>query len=309
MATTVNPLISVQELAEMVAAGNAPALLDVRWRLGGPPGIDSYRAGHIPGAGYVDLESELASPPGPDGRHPLPPAPGFQAAMRAAGVRSGQPVVVYDDADGTSAARAWWLLRFYGHDQVRLLDGGFRAWAEAGQPVGTQDRDPQQGDFVASPGHMPVLDAAAAAELAASGILLDARAPARYRGDAEPVDPVAGHIPGALSAPTAENVTATGRFRPAEQLRNRFTALGIVIRDADETTASKPGAGDTDGQHEAAVALRPPAVGVYCGSGVTAAHEVLALEAAGVAAALYPGSWSGWITDPGRPVAKGPRPG
>jgi thiosulfate/3-mercaptopyruvate sulfurtransferase len=292
MATTVKPLISVQELAETLASGAAPPMLDVRWRLGGPPGIDSYRAGHVPGAAYVDLETVLAAPPGADGRHPLPEASAFEAAMRSAGVRSGQPVVVYDDADGTTAARAWWLLRYHGLDEVRLLDGGMRAWAEAGQPVSTEDSVPQAGDFVARPGRMPVLDAAGAAELARSGVLLDARAPARYRGETEPVDAVAGHIPGALSAPTAENVTGTGRFRPADELRARFAALGIKISGTDD------GAGSTAAD-----------VGAYCGSGVTAAHEVLALELAGVPAALYVGSWSGWITDPGRPVATGPRPG
>jgi thiosulfate/3-mercaptopyruvate sulfurtransferase len=293
-----DPLISPAELAEALAGGEPPVLIDVRWRLGGPPGRDSYRAGHVPGAVYVDLDTQLAGPPGDGGRHPLPATADFEAAMRAAGVRSGQSVVVCDEADSTTAARAWWMLRYYGHEQVRVLDGGFRAWAAAGLPVSTDDpaaaeeivstRDivpePEPADFTARPGRMPVLDAASAGTLARSGILLDARAPARYRGQTEPVDRVAGHIPGALSAPTAENVTADGRFRPVAELRARFADLGIKAAAEEE-------------------------VGAYCGSGVTAAHEMLALALAGIPAALYVGSWSDWITDPARPVATGPQPG
>ncbi len=276
------PLIGVAELAGALAGGEPPALLDVRWRLGGPPGIDSFRTGHLPGAVFVDLDTQLAGPPGTGGRHPLPSAPDFEASMRAAGVRNGVQVVVYDDADATSAARAWWLLRYFGHDRVRVLDGGFRAWQAAGLPVIAGDVVAARGDFSAEPGQLPVLAAEAAAAVARTGILLDARAPARYRGETEPVDPVAGHIPGALSGPTAGNVNSDGFFRPPAELRARFADLGIGA--ADE-------------------------VGTYCGSGVTAAHEVLALELAGIPAALYVGSWSDWITDPGRQVATGPQPG
>jgi thiosulfate/3-mercaptopyruvate sulfurtransferase len=290
MTGTAYPLISVDELAEALAAGPRPALLDVRWHLGGPPGIESYRAGHLPGAIYVDLDTQLAGPPGAGARHPLPATAEFQAAMRAAGVRDGEPVVVYDDGDGTIAARAWWLLRYHGHAGVRVLDGGFRAWAAADQPVSAADETATGGDFTARPAQMPVLDADGAAELARSGILLDARAPARYRGETEPVDRVAGHIPGALSAPTAVNVTADGLFQPAEVLQARFAAFGVSPGGADN---GSPG----------------PSVGAYCGSGVTAAHEVLALELAGTPAALYVGSWSDWVADPDRPVATGPQPG
>ncbi len=279
------PLIDVASLAAGLAGGAPPVLLDVRWRLGGPPGLDSYRAGHLPGAVYVDLDADLAGPPGPGGRHPLPAAADFTAAMRRAGVRSGHPVVVYDDGDSTIAARAWWALAYFGHDRVRVLDGGLRAWAAAGQPVTTDEPAVAAGDFTASGGHLPVLDAAGAAALARSGVLLDARAPERYRGDTEPVDRVAGHIPGAVSAPTAGNVAADGRFRPPAELRERFARLGV---------SAEPEAGQ---------------VGAYCGSGVTAAHEVLALALAGLPAALYVGSWSGWTADPGRPVATGPDPG
>jgi thiosulfate/3-mercaptopyruvate sulfurtransferase len=281
-------LITVAELAELTGPPAMPApptLLDVRWRLGGPPGIDLYRAGHIPGAVFTDLDRDLAAPPGPGGRHPMPATADFEAAMRRAGVRDNQPVVVYDDADSTAAARAWWLLRYFGHRQVRVLDGGFAAWTAAGHPVqtGLPASAPAAGDFTASPGHLALLDADGAAALARTGVLLDARAGARYRGETEPVDPVAGHIPGAVSAPTAENVHKDGTFLPTADLARRFAALGV---------------GAADGT----------AVGAYCGSGVTAAHEVLALTLAGIPAALYTGSWSEWITDPNRPVATGPDP-
>jgi thiosulfate/3-mercaptopyruvate sulfurtransferase len=288
-------LIEVPELAGLLATGAAEpeerlaarrrlTLLDVRWRLGGPPGRELYDAAHIPGAAFVDLDRDLAAPPGAGGRHPVPATADFEQAMRLAGVSGGRPVVVYDDADSTAAARAWWLLRYFGHPSVRVLDGGFRAWTAAGYPV-----DPPSplyrgaiGDFTARPGHLDLLDADGAASIARAGLLLDARAGERYRGEAEHVDPVAGHIPGAVSAPTAENVNQDGTFKPTADLAARFTALGA--------------AGD-----------RP--VAAYCGSGVTAAHEVLALTLAGLPAALYVGSWSNWITDPARPVAAGESPG
>ncbi|PRX97325.1 sulfurtransferase [Allonocardiopsis opalescens] len=272
------PLIGAAGLARLLRSARPPALLDVRWRLGGPPGADDYRAGHIPGAAFVDLDRDLAAPPGPGGRHPMPDTAAFQAAMRAAGVDGDRAVVVYDGADSTAAARAWWLLTYHGHPDVRVLDGGYRAWTDAGLPAETGAAEPEPGGFTARPGALPVLDAEAAARLAGEGVLLDARAAERYRGETEPVDPVAGHVPGAVSAPTAANVAADGRFRPAAELRERFAALGAV-----------PGA----------------PVGAYCGSGVTAAHEVLALRLAGVDAALYVGSWSDWITDPRRAVATG----
>jgi thiosulfate/3-mercaptopyruvate sulfurtransferase len=281
-------LVDVESLASELAGGTPPVLLDVRWRLGGPPGIDSYRAGHLPGAAFVDLDTDLAGSPGSGGRHPLPTAADFEAAMRRLGVRSGYPVVVYDDGDSTIAARAWWTLRYFGHDQVRVLDGGFRAWADAGQPVTVDEPVVEAGDFTATAGQLPLLDAAGAAALARSGVLLDARAGERYRGEVEPVDPAAGHIPGAVSAPTAANVGPDGRFLPPGELRRRFADLGV--------TAGQPGVLDLG-------------VGAYCGSGVTAAHEVLALELAGVPASLYVGSWSAWTADPSRPIATGPDPG
>ena len=285
-----SPLISVTDLADALAASRPPLLLDVRWRLGGPPGIDSYRAGHLPGAVYVDLDKQLAGQPGAGGRHPLPETATFEAAMQSAGLRSDSNVVVYDDADASVAARAWWMLRYYGHDRVRVLNGGYRAWTGASLDVVTDEPASERGDFRAQPGQMPLLEADSAAQLAMSGVLLDARAPARYRGETEPIDPVAGHIPGAISAPTAENVTSDGLFRSTHELRTRFGDLGVKL----------PGHG---GFKEAT-----DAVGAYCGSGVTAAHEVLALELVGVCAALYVGSWSGWIADPERPIAVGPQP-
>ncbi|MBB2913223.1 thiosulfate/3-mercaptopyruvate sulfurtransferase [Streptosporangium becharense] len=269
-----SPLIDPAELAGMAGA----AVLDVRWKLGGPPGIDAYRAGHIPGAVFCDLEADLAASPGRGGRHPLPSPEAFQESMRRLGVSASRPVVVYDAADSTAAARAWWALRHFGHPDVRVLDGGLRAWTAEGRPLAEGDEAAEPGDFTARPGGMPVLDADRAARLAADGLLLDARAAERYRGEVEPIDPVAGHIPGAVSAPTGENVDPSGRFHLPEFLRERFNTLGAV-----------PGV----------------EVGAYCGSGVTAAHQVLALEVAGIPAALYVGSWSDWVSDPSRPVATG----
>jgi thiosulfate/3-mercaptopyruvate sulfurtransferase len=266
-----SPLISPDEVGEAT-------ILDVRWRLAGAPGVESYREGHLPGAVFCDLNGDLAAPPGAGGRHPLPDADAFQEAMRRLGVSGSRPVVVYDDADSTAAARAWWTLRYFGHPEVRVLDGGYRRWVDEGHPVTKEEPVTEQGDFTARPGGMPVLDAEQAGALAEDGVLLDARAAERHRGDVEPVDPVAGHIPGAVSAPTSENVDPSGRFHPAEFLRERFISYGV---------------------------LPEVPVGAYCGSGVTAAHEVLALDLAGVPAALYVGSWSNWVTDPSRPVAKG----
>ncbi|GAB2789482.1 sulfurtransferase [Streptomyces daliensis] len=277
-------IISASALASDLAEGSVPVLLDARWKLGGPPGREEYEKGHLPGAVYVDLETELAAPAREGtGRHPLPGLETFTAAMRRAGVTQEGPVVVYDGGQGWGAARAWWLLRWAGHPDVRVLDGGLAAWQG---PVTTEVPDPPEGDFDPVPGSLPLLDADGAAALARTGLLLDARAGERYRGEVEPIDPVGGHIPGAVSAPTTENVTEDGTFRSPEELRRRFTGLGA---DADTDAG--------------------PEVGVYCGSGVSAAHEVLALAVAGFDAALYVGSWSEWTADGARPVATGPQPG
>ncbi|MFI1160825.1 sulfurtransferase [Streptomyces sioyaensis] len=278
-----NVIITATELASELAQPAAPVLLDVRYQLGGPPGRPQYEAGHVPGAVYVDLDSELAAPPGPAGRHPLPDLDVFGGAMRAAGVRADRPVVVYDGGQSWAAARAWWLLRWTGHPDVRVLDGGLAAWQASGGALSVDQPAPPTGDFTPLPGALPVLTADDAAALARRGVLLDARAAERYRGEVEPIDPVAGHIPGAVSAPTTENVAEGGTvFRAASELARRFASLGATA-DAE--------------------------VGVYCGSGVSAAHEVLALAVAGVPAALYVGSWSEWTADPSRPVATGPQPG
>ncbi|MFI9167859.1 sulfurtransferase [Streptomyces lincolnensis] len=281
-----NAIISASELVSDLAGDTPPVLLDVRWQLSvaraaGEPSFDGraeYAAGHLPGAVFVDLDRDLASASGERGRHPLPDLAAFGAAMRRAGVSSDTPVVVYDGGQGWAAARAWWLLRWTGHPDVRVLDGGLPSWRG---DLSTDVPEPAEGDFEPVPHATGLLDADTAAALARSGVLLDARAAERYRGDVEPIDRVGGHIPGALSAPTNDNVAPDGRFLPAEELAARFKALGA-----------------SDGTE----------VGVYCGSGVSGAHEVLALAVAGIPAALYVGSWSEWSSDPARPVAVGPDP-
>ncbi|GAA5149913.1 sulfurtransferase [Nocardioides marinquilinus] len=268
-----HPLITAAELRETL---DRVAVLDVRYRLGGPPGRAAFEAGHVPGAAYVDLDHDLAAPPGDGGRHPLPDRAAFEAAMSAAGVRDDRPVVVLDDWSGHAAARAWWLLRHHGHHDVRVLDGGWSAWTAAGGEVETGPAEPSPGDFTAGPGVLPVVGVDGVLDV---GVLVDARAPERYRGETEPVDPVAGHVPGAVNVPTARNLTDDGRLRDAAALRELYASVGAVT-GAD--------------------------VAVYCGSGVTACLDLLALEVAGVeGAALYPGSWSGWVTDPERPVETG----
>ncbi|MFD5187950.1 sulfurtransferase [Streptomyces sp. NPDC058357] len=272
------PIITASEYASESAGPRPPVLLDVRWQLGGPHGRPDYEAGHLPGAVFVDLDAELAGPAGSGGRHPLPDPEEFGAVMRRAGVSRDTPVVVYDGGQGWAAARAWWLLRWTGHEDVRVLDGGLAAWpGELQKEVPA----PAEGDFRPVPGALPLLDADGAAALARTGLLLDARAAERYRGDVEPIDRVGGHIPGAVSAPTSENTGEDGRFLDAEALAARFDGLG---------------------------AGRADEVGVYCGSGVSGAHEVLALAVAGIPAALYAGSWSEWSGDASRPVATGPEP-
>ncbi|MHB9854174.1 sulfurtransferase [Streptomyces krungchingensis] len=273
-----NAIITAPELASDLAGPNPPVLLDVRWQLGGPNLRDEYEKAHIPGAVFVDLDSELAGPAGAAGRHPLPDLEVFGSAMRAAGVSADRDVVVYDGGQGWAAARAWWLLGYSGHPSVRVLDGGFAAW---NGPVSSERPAPEPGSFAPAPGARPLLDADGAAALARTGVLLDARAGERYRGEVEPIDPVGGHIPGAVSAPTTENVEVDGRFLPAAELADRFKSLGAVATSE---------------------------VGVYCGSGVSGAHEVLALAVAGIPAALYVGSWSEWSRDGSRPVAVGPDP-
>ncbi|GAA2604116.1 sulfurtransferase [Dactylosporangium fulvum] len=260
-------ILDVAVLAELVRSAQPPTLLDVRWTLA-KDGRAAYTAGHLPGAVFADLDVDLCGQPGAGGRHPLPDPAELEAALRRLGVRAGHPVVVYD-AGGSNptgaAARAWWTLRWAGVDDVRVLDGGYAAWVAAGLPVTTEEPVPAAGDVIVTPGHMPVWTEVEAAD--PRNTLIDARVAARFRGDAEPVDPVAGHIPGAVNVPAARTVTPEGLLKP----------LGI--------------SGDR--------------IGAYCGSGVTAAQIVLALYAEGLDPALYVGSWSHWITDPARAVATG----
>lgn len=267
-----SPLITASLLADEL---ERCTVLDVRYRLGGPPGTQEFRAGHIPGAAYVDLDRDLASVPGPGGRHPLPDPAAFVEAMRRVGVSNDRPVVVYDDWSGHAAARAWWLLRHYGHADVRVLDGAWTAWVATGAKQEDGEPPVDRGDFSGEPGAMPVVGADSVTDV---DVLIDARAPERYRGEIEPVDPVAGHIPGAVNVPTATNLDSDGHFHDPRMLREVYAEVGV-------------GEGRT--------------VAAYCGSGVTAAHDILALEVAGFPAALYPGSWSGWITDPQRAVEIG----
>lgn len=274
-------LITADALARMLGSGREDlVVLDVQHQLGGPPHADLYAAGHVPGAASIDLDAVLAGPPGPGGRHPLPDPAVLQEGLRAAGVRAGDAVVVYDQRTSLAAARAWWVLLWAGLDQVRVLDGGLAAWRAAGQDVSTDPVSPEPGDVSVRPGSLPVLDAAGAARVAEEGVLVDARTPERYRGEDEPVDPVAGRIPASVNVPMAELLDDEGRLLPADALRARFHAVG-AHRGGDAP------------------------VGAYCGSGITAAHTVLAMDEAGIAAIPYIGSWSAWITDPDRPVATG----
>jgi thiosulfate/3-mercaptopyruvate sulfurtransferase len=274
-----SPLVSAAELTDLLASTgpDRPVVLDVRYQMGGPGGVDEYLSGHVPGAAYVDMDTALAAEPGPRGRHPLPDTDVFEAAMRAAGVGNETAVVVYDDWGGRAAARAWWLLRFHGHDGVRVLDGGWPAWVRAGGAVETAATEVAPGSFTAHPGQLPVVEVDDVLAFARDHTLVDARAPERFRGEVEPVDPVAGHVPSAVNVPTGANLAEDGTFRPAAELRELYEA---VVRPGAEVAA-------------------------YCGSGVTATQNILALAVAGIDAALYPGSWSEWVADPERPVETG----
>lgn len=271
--------MSVQELQDRMTSGVRTVLLDVRWALGDPLGHEHYRACHLPGAVYVDMERELCAPGGPGiGRHPLPEADPLQEAAQRWGVDDGDTVVAYDDSGNLAAARLWWLLRDAGLTDVRLLDGGLTAWRAAGHGVEDGEEEPRAGNVRLSSGHMPVVSVPDLLEPVA-GLLLDARAGERFRGDHEPVDPQAGHIPGAISAPTADNLAEDRRFRRPAELRRHFEELGVGAETGRTT--------------------------VYCGSGITAAHEIAALHIAGFEGALFPGSWSQWSTTEGLPVATG----
>lgn len=278
------PLVTAAWLRERLADPGV-RVVDVRYRLGEPgAGEQLWREGHIPGAAFLDLDTDLAAPPGERGRHPLPGAGAFETAARRAGIGSDTRVVAYDEAGEGGAARLWWLLRHFGHDEVRVLDGGLRAWrAEGGEleTAGPAAADaPSGGAHPAFHARAPAPGSAITADELAGGaapVLLDARVPERYRGEVEPIDPVAGRIPGALNLPFGE-LAPEGRFLAPDELRARFEAAGV--RSGDEAVA-------------------------YCGSGVTACVLVLAAEAAGIGPArLYPGSWSEWVAR-GLPVERG----
>ncbi|MFW5469966.1 sulfurtransferase [Knoellia sp. CPCC 206435] len=266
-------LLTPAELGALIDAGSV-RVLDVQYTLTGE-GPALYAAAHLPGAPHLDLDAVLAGAPGPGGRHPLPEPAVLEAGLRRVGVRDGDAVVVYDQETSLAAARAWWVLRWAGLTDVRVLDGGLAAWRAAGLVATSDVPDVDPGDVRVVPGSLPVREAEDAARVARDGILLDSRAAERFRGETEPIDAVAGHIPGARNAPMAEQLASDGRFRSPEELRDYFARLGV----------------DQSGP-----------VGTTCGSGVTAAHTALALHLAGIEATPYIGSWSHWITDPGRPV-------
>ena len=276
------PVVTVAWLRDHLA-DQALRVADVRWSLSGPLGREQYEAGHLPGAVFLDADAELSSPGEGPGRHPVPSAEKLAAVLGARGIGDQHVVVAYDDAGGSIAARLWWLYRHYGHDgRCAVLDGGIRAWSDAGLPLTTEAPTHPAATWTPGPPRDDLVDTDVVAELLGTdALLLDARAGERYRGETEPIDPRAGHIPGARSAPWTENLGADGRFLTAEALRGRYAALGATER--------------------APIA--------YCGSSLTATHDLLALELAGITGGrLYEGSWSDWSSDPDRPAATGATP-
>ena len=280
-------LISVEELAARL---DDCVVADCRHDLFKPAqGEADYAAGHIPGASFVSLDRDLAGPKGDgrSGRHPLPDPDLLRAHLQSLGLSDGRQLVVYDADTGGFAGRLWWLARWLGHEAVAVHDGGFRAWRAAGYPVTAEM--PARKALGTLSARSPLATRVTVQELLndqprRERLVIDARAPERWRGDTEPLDPVGGHIPGALNRPLQLNLRPDGRFKPAEVLREEFTAL---------------------------LSGKNPATVVHsCGSGVSACHNLLAMEHAGLAgASLYPGSWSEWCADPTRPVARGPQPG
>jgi thiosulfate/3-mercaptopyruvate sulfurtransferase len=276
----VGPLVSTEWVAARVGAPGL-RIADVRWYLDpAKKGREQYLAGHLPGAVFLDVDADLSAPGGARGgalgRHPWPPPEQVGRVMGRAGIGEGTAVVAYDDQGGAIAARLWFLLRTHGHAEAAVLDGGITKWKAEGRPLATDVPEVAPARFE------PRFDAARVltkAQLAASGqaLILDARAPERYRGDAEPIDPRAGHIPGARNAPFSGNLGAGSTFLPPQELRRRYAELGAESREPI----------------------------VYCGSGITACHDLLALELAGLRGRLYAGSWSEWSSDPALPLEKG----
>jgi len=276
------PVVGVAWLREHL---DHPSLrvVDARWTLGGPPGRVQYAAGHLPGAVFVDPDTELSSPGEGPGRHPVPTAAKLARVLGERGIGDDQVVVAYDDAGGSMAARLWWLARHYGHDgQCAVLDGGIDAWTDAGLPLETEIPQPEPARWTPREPLDDIVDTdAILGMLDDRALLIDARARERYRGEIEPIDPRAGHIPGAVSVPWASNLGPDGRFLDAPSLRARYADLGATTR---------------------------PTV-AYCGSSLSATHDLLAMELAGIPGGrLYEGSWSHWSSDPARPVATGPAP-
>lgn len=278
-------LVEATRLAhELANAERRLRVVDVRWYLDpARDGREAYRAGHIPGAVFLEIERDLSAPGGgrglPAGRHPWPPAEQVARVMSEAGIGPGVDVVAYDDASGGVAARLWYLLRAHGHDSVAVLDGGLAAWLADGRPLSKDEPERRSAVFAGAlrPGFLVNKEQMVATH--GQRLVLDARVPARYRGESEPVDPRAGHIPGARNAPWSENLTSDRipLFRPAGALRRRYAALGAEGREPI----------------------------VYCGSGINACHDLLALHLAGLRGSLYAGSWSEWSSDPSLPAASG----
>jgi thiosulfate/3-mercaptopyruvate sulfurtransferase len=280
------PLIQAEELARLLEDPSL-RIFDCRFDLSQPDsGRARYAGEHLPGAAYADLNRDLAAPvTARSGRHPLPSPVEFEARLRAWGVNRDSLVVAYDDGNSMYAARLWWMMRWVGHEPARVLDGGMRRWVQLGLPLDDSVPARAPGDFVAHPRPELAVDAGQLLSATADGAprILDARAPERYRGEVEPIDAVAGHVPGARNHPFTLSLGSDGRFLPAAELRAAFEA---------SLQGAAPGR---------AVAM--------CGSGVTACHLLLAMEVAGLGGArLYPGSWSEWSRDPARPVARGEEP-
>ena len=277
------PLLGPEELAACIAEGRAPVILDASFDLADPgAGERQFAAGHVPGSRYVHLDRDLAgTKTGRNGRHPLPDRAAFARTVGRLGIRPDTPVVALDAQGGVYAARLWWMLRWLGHETVAVLDGGLQAWKQSGGALSTDTAFMDEAPaYPERPSLAPMVGTDAVAGRPAGTAVVDARAPERFRGETEPLDRVAGHIPGALNRFFKANLDARGRFRPADELRREFSAL---------------------------LGTRTPADIIHsCGSGVTACHNLLAMEHAGLAgSALYPGSWSEWSSDPARPVATG----
>lgn len=274
------PVVDVEWLHRHLADPDL-RVADVRWSLAGPPGRELYDAGHLPGAVFLDADRELSSPGEGPGRHPVPSAAKVAGVLGGRGIGDDHAVVAYDDAGGSIAARLWWLYRHYGHDgRCAVLDGGLAAWTEAGLPLTTDAPAHPAATWTPDEPRDDLVDTEAVAATR-DALLVDARAGERYRGESEPVDPRPGHIPGAVSVPWSTNLDEHGRFLPPDRLRARYAELGAVEQ---------------------------PVI-AYCGSSLTATHDLLAMEMAGISGGrLYEGSWSHWSSDPERPAATGPRP-